>query len=792
MKKLTALVLCFALLLSMVACTHTPTEHTDDPTTAPTESPAKSIYTQARDTLDSLSDITLDLLITTLITVDGDEFSEQSIQTLTYKAKGTEDAVIVMEETPEYSIHNNESDSEDEEAEPIQYTEIWHKDTIYAQLDNTYRYRGSADASTAASRYTPVVLLNPDLYNSITLETSENGTLVHFSDPVAGESWALPQDAKLVEATGSALINTSGNLAEMNYIITYTYGPSQVNLTVQSKPLDVSKDVTVPADPDAYTSISHIDALRLSMSTLAMLMQSDSLTLHSIESLVCEAAGIAQNLSTETNLHGRKENTVAKFDSSIYFMDYSTMESEEYRQEDTYIDGKVTTVVNNGLPSTNSNLSWEDVRAYAAELMVEGLLEIDHWQDVTATDLGSICLLEYQLNDNFGNTMQNYISEMLWQDPSFLINMASKYENSEVNGYLSIDKYTGLPVAAGYYYKGVHTIEGNDYEMTLQLDQSIEAPAKGAYHAITDQLLPEEEPENKATPLFYHVTGKDGQQMWLFGTIHIGDERTAYLPNEIRDAFVNSDALALECNTEQFEKQLEKDDKLAEQVSDLYFYTTGIEAVKLSLSADDYAYAQKLLKAVGGNNSNMPYAKPYLWSDAIEHFYLRQGYQLHSDQGVEERLLDWAEELDKDVLEIESVLAQMQMTSGFSKELQMLMLEDIMQYDAQKYWEESMELYEMWCAGDENTLREEIANEWDSMELTEEELAEYKPLLDEYDKGMNFDRNEDMLDAAVDYLESGKVIFYAVGLAHLLDDTNGLVDALQEAGYTVERVNFAS
>jgi hypothetical protein len=48
-----------------------------------------------------------------------------------------------------------------------------------------------------------------------------------------------------------------------------------------------------------------------------------------------------------------------------------------------------------------------------------------------------------------------------------------------------------------------------------------------------------------------------------------------------------------------------------------------------------------------------------------------------------------------------------------------------------------------------------------------------------------------MLKVAIDYLESGDVVFYAVGLAHLLNNVNGLVDALRDAGYTVELVSYA-
>ena len=99
-----------------------------------------------------------------------------------------------------------------------------------------------------------------------------------------------------------------------------------------------------------------------------------------------------------------------------------------------------------------------------------------------------------------------------------------------------------------------YTIDGTEYPLTLQFDQSFEAPAKGAYQEITEEMPEEAEPENKATPLFYHVTGEDGQEMWLLGTIHVGDERTAYLPEEIYNAFAASDALAVECDSEAFDE----------------------------------------------------------------------------------------------------------------------------------------------------------------------------------------------------------------------------------------------
>lgn len=794
--KLMALVLCIAMILSLVGCTQKPAESTTPSTQppAPTEPPADEVYAQAREALESAVDISLELLITTYTTVNEDEFSEQSVQTLTYQGIGTENAVIAMDEVIDFSVHSadEENDEEDDEDSTITYKEIWSQGTVYAELQDTYRYCGSVDAEAAVSRYTPVVLLNAELYGSISSEISAGSTTITFAEPTAAESWAIPEEGELVEASGTAIISAEGVMEEMNYTVTYIYGPAEVTLEVHSKPMDTPKDVAAPANPDAYTTVTCVDALRMSMSVPAMLLQADTVTTSGMESMFCQAAGVLRNQSTAINLSGRKEATKAKVDIGIYFKDYSSGQIQELDQEETFINGKLTTVVNDGLPSTQSGISWEEVRRYTAQQMLSGILDMDYWEEVTATDMGSVYFLEYQLNDNFGNTIQNSICNMLWNDPSFLYSLASKYENAELNGYLSVDKYTGLPVAAGYYYKGIHTIEGQDYELTLQYDQSIEAPAKGAYQEITEEMPEETEPENKATPLFYHVTGEDGQEMWLFGTIHVGDERTGFLPEEIYNAFAASDALALECNSEAFDEQLEEDDALSEQVSNLYFYSGGVTIESL-MEEEAYSEALKLLKATGNYNMNMPYAKPYVWSSSIDQFYLRQGYQLHRDQGVEERLTDWAEELDKEILEVESSLFQIKMLTGFSNDLQLLMLEESMEVSARESWEGTMDLYEKWCTGDEAVLRDEINNEVDTSEMTEEELAEYeaeKPLVDEYNKAVSYDRNEGMLKKAIEYLESDKVVFYAVGLAHLLDNTNGLVDALREAGYTVEPVTF--
>ena len=162
MKNITksiALILCIAMLLSMFGCTKNPAEDatpSTEPTVtepAPTEPSAEELYATAQEALAQVTDISLELIITTYTTIGKDEFSEQSNQILTYKGIGTEDMVVSMEETLEFSIHNpDEKEDTDEEDEPVTYKEIWAQGNVYAELMNTYRYSGPVDAEELSIR----------------------------------------------------------------------------------------------------------------------------------------------------------------------------------------------------------------------------------------------------------------------------------------------------------------------------------------------------------------------------------------------------------------------------------------------------------------------------------------------------------------------------------------------------------------------------------------------------------------------------------------------------------------
>jgi uncharacterized protein YbaP (TraB family) len=200
------------------------------------------------------------------------------------------------------------------------------------------------------------------------------------------------------------------------------------------------------------------------------------------------------------------------------------------------------------------------------------------------------------------------------------------------------------------------------------------------------------------------------------------------------------------------------------------------------LDAETYEQALKLIKASGNYVPGTEFMTPFIWSNMIDQFFTSLS-GIRTEKGVDMRLLKLAEEQGKKILEVESSLQQYEMFADFSRELQLLLLEFNLEYTVAEYAAELQEMYDLWCAGDEAALRKMLAEDDD--EMTAEELALYQEYVDK----VIIQRNEGMLEVAIDYLESGETVFYAVGMAHLLQE-NGLVDTLRAAGYTVEQLTY--
>ena len=284
---------------------------------------------------------------------------------------------------------------------------------------------------------------------------------------------------------------------------------------------------------------------------------------------------------------------------------------------------------------------------------------------------------------------------------------------------------------------------------------------------------------DRQEPLMWKVTGNDGSTMYLFGTIHIGDERNKQIMENITSKVDECDALAVECDTVAYQNDFQA------MVNSLSYmmYLDGT-TVRDHLDAEQYEKCEEYLSKRNLYNKMYDMYHPSLWYQLLQQAAVADS-PYDSDNAMDTMLINHANDNGKTVLEVESVDAQYKMLDSFSDELYSLLIDAFFENES-KYSESLTELYEAWLVGDEEKLTKLVSSE----EEEDEELTkEQEKLVEEYNEKMYTERNLGMVEKAQEYLKGGQTVFFAVGTAHMLGDT-GLVKQLTDKGYTVEKITI--
>lgn len=286
------------------------------------------------------------------------------------------------------------------------------------------------------------------------------------------------------------------------------------------------------------------------------------------------------------------------------------------------------------------------------------------------------------------------------------------------------------------------------------------------------------EANNAPTPLLWKVTGDAGNVLYLFGTIHLGDERNETILRQLANRLDACDALAVECDVVAFEEDKERLTRVVQSM----LYTDGTKASD-HMRADLYDKAKEYLTAEDEYNELYNYYNLSFWSSLLQQTAIGKS-DLDTDLAMDTLLLRRAKEQQQDILEAESVEFQYDMDNSFPDAWYNLQIEAFFE-ENDAFIPELNKLYEAWTTGDEATITAMLEGEdEDASEGTEEE----RKLAEDYHKKMYTDRNNGMTAKAESYLLSGKSVFFAVGEAHMIGD-EGIVRQLTDKGYRVEKVS---
>lgn len=319
----------------------------------------------------------------------------------------------------------------------------------------------------------------------------------------------------------------------------------------------------------------------------------------------------------------------------------------------------------------------------------------------------------------------------------------------------------------------------NSTAETTAISITTTAPPATTEPTVTTSSTPVD-PQNHRdiTPMMWEVKSQGGAKIYMLGSMHALNEEVYPLPDEILNAYNESDSLAVECDVISFQANFEAQMQMMNDMK----YPTG-KTIKDDIGEDLYNKLVALLKSKSMYMSMYDGYKPVFWMSLIEN-QLAIDAKLNSTKGFDMYILDKAHKDGKNVIEVETAQFQTEMLASFSLELYKLQLEVyVNDYDAQVA--SMTDLYEAWCNGtvDKVILEESV----DETQYT----AEQKAALEDYNKKMLTDRNVGMKNKLVEMLKNNQKVFYVVGAAHFVGE-GGIIDLLEKDGYTVTAVTYAS
>ena len=272
-------------------------------------------------------------------------------------------------------------------------------------------------------------------------------------------------------------------------------------------------------------------------------------------------------------------------------------------------------------------------------------------------------------------------------------------------------------------------------------------------------------------PLMWKVTDAEGHTLYLFGTIHVGDKRSDEVLPRVAKVLDTCDALAVEFDLVAYQQ----DYSAMMQTMTQYVLTDGT-TVDAHMPEDLYARAHKLLEEAGLMPEMMKNYNLAMWSQLVEQAAILKYSDLSPDKAMDVMLINHAYEKEIPVLEVESAEFQSGLLNSFEDETYLLQIRTTL--DSLDQYGATVELlYSLWLSGNRDTLWTAIAAE---------------PALegsDAYNEALVDDRNRTMAEKAEEYLLSGRTVFFAVGAAHMANET-GIVQLLRDAGYTVEEIGY--
>jgi uncharacterized protein len=261
---------------------------------------------------------------------------------------------------------------------------------------------------------------------------------------------------------------------------------------------------------------------------------------------------------------------------------------------------------------------------------------------------------------------------------------------------------------------------------------------------------------------------KNGQKIYLLGSIHLASKSFYPLRGAIEKAYVDSDALVVEADI----LAIESNTALQQQIIAESLYPPG-EDLRDHISPEIYAKLLTWLQQRGLPEQMFLRQRPAIAMVTLSMVEM-QALGLTANQGIDRHFLNQAHTDQKSVLELESVIEQLKLLNSLDNPDQYLQ-QTLEQLAELKTF--VPQLTESWKTGNTAQLHQLVIA--DGLK----QHPEYKLLFEV----LFFERNRTMTEKLQKLSKSHPTLFVVVGAGHLVGD-RGIIKLLQKSGYSTRQI----
>ncbi|WP_081847869.1 TraB/GumN family protein [Microbulbifer sp. HZ11] len=261
---------------------------------------------------------------------------------------------------------------------------------------------------------------------------------------------------------------------------------------------------------------------------------------------------------------------------------------------------------------------------------------------------------------------------------------------------------------------------------------------------------------------------KGEKRVYLLGSIHLADKSFYPLRDQIERAYSSSDALVVEADI----LAMETDPALQMKIMQESVYPAG-QQLKDHISPAVYKQLQDWLAKRQIPEQNFSRLRPAIAMITLSMIEM-QARGLDPKAGIDRHFLNQAHRNNGTILELESVLGQIEMLNNLDNP-ELYLQQTLAQVSEMDSF--VPRITKAWKKGDQNDIYDLVIRE------SLEENPGFAPLFDK----LFYQRNQTMAEKIRDFSADYNTLFVVVGAGHLVGKKS-VTELLEEAGYSIEQI----